>query len=490
MDGNNEQPGTARLTRFDGLVAGALCLPVPGYWALTATLFPLVEYRDWIARGPVRVTPRDLFIGYFLRREPRGIVFSILYAESSGTWCGLSLPCLNGTSLAPLLVAAPLLYLIARRLGQSRAWGAFAVLCWIGSAAVFDALLWQATILDRLALALSLGTLAWLTVAERAGPLLGNLVGFALVNVAYNCKESAWFLLPTLLSWAVLMPERARWQARAIVRRLGTIVLPLGYAGLRTVRYWQWLRSSGVDPEWKRHVAAGAPAFNLKVYASVLADLPTRSWSVVVVLALLVAALVVVSLRRGDAAERRAVLFSWSAFACAFVVPLATETAAPYYMYLPGALFWLAVGASLSTLGGAPLRRWRAAPLLIVLAALVKAGVAGERALPQLRDQDLEAANLRQSVARIGEQIAPTLPDRLTVVYSSVARPPFRFQLMGDPHALWRWLGAAAGFAPPGEIRVLRDNDPRAGAPLGAREARLAVDEQARLVRVEVGQRR
>src|SRR5437870_5500557 len=112
----------------------ALLVPALGYWAWTARLLPLAEYRDWIVyRGQLGM---GHLIGMLVRSN-RASGMTLIYANFTGRMCGSSLPCLNTTSLAPLMISLPLMFLLARRLHVPRAWGVFAALCWIGSAAVF-----------------------------------------------------------------------------------------------------------------------------------------------------------------------------------------------------------------------------------------------------------------------------------------------------------------------------------------------------------------
>ncbi len=476
-------PTAAARVGIDWAIAAALLVLALGYWVWTASLFPLAEYRDWIANANI-----DFFPG--ILRSDRANGLSLNYVAASGRLCGLSLSCLNGTALAPLIVSAPLLFLLARRLHLSRAWSAFAALSWLGSSAVLASVEWQATICDRLALALAFGTLALPVAVGRSSfrpstLVATNLATLALLFGAFNSKESAWFVAPALVLWALLMPELAEWRLRAIGRRLGAIFVPLAYAGYRGVTYFHWLRSSTEAVDWKHHVTGGSPMRNLGIFLRVLVDFVPldREWLVAAV----VAVLIVGCAWRAAWPQRRLLLFCWGAFVLAFALTLPTQGVGLYYMCLPGAMGWLALAATLSGLGTERLQRWRWASEAIVLAALVKVSLWGYFASAEMGYQQRLANHLRQSIALIGERVVPEQPTTLTVVYPSELPPPWRFRLVGGASSLWRWFGVEASVAPAGVIEEIFDRDPRARAPLPPGQVRISFDQMGRIVTIESG---
>ena len=182
-------------------IALALCAAIFVTFALVyfGRLFLLIEYRQWALPGhlpPLNVV-QSRTMGFWT-------------AVTIATICGYVPVCHNVVHIALLGATGCLLALSLRRLLPA-SW-----ILAVGAAAFFlftepilNALSWQATILDKLAVffsALAVYVVVRIDVrrADTRTVLIANVIGFLVVFGAYNSKEAAFSLLPSLIAMLAL----------------------------------------------------------------------------------------------------------------------------------------------------------------------------------------------------------------------------------------------------------------------------------------------
>jgi len=72
-------------------------------------LFPQTEYRDWLTWSET-FDGADALLRMITRQEWFSRDFSMAIVHISSQFCGLSIPCLNAWTLAPLALAAPIVF--------------------------------------------------------------------------------------------------------------------------------------------------------------------------------------------------------------------------------------------------------------------------------------------------------------------------------------------------------------------------------------------
>ena len=323
-------------------------------------LFPLCEYRDWISR-PVDVERLRVGFEHVLACGLDSRDVSLIYTQWTGMVAGLNYYGLNALNLLPVPATCFSLYWLCRQLGIGAGASAAAILLWGFSFPVMDALRWQATIHDRLALLfcclginLALGAL---NRPRRLGAyLLGNLGVLGCLVLAYNSKESSFYLAPSLVVLAAACPhdsavyEPGRSRLLTNLRRnLGYLVAPLAYGVWHAVHYLPalWAKSKA---EWASHIIGGSFGDNAipaiaYVLGSDTAAGPEAGWLLVAILAIVGLACALRKALRPPPQGFAFGLLGWLAisYALATTVTLQTRYPAAYYQYTPRLLLVLFV---------------------------------------------------------------------------------------------------------------------------------------------------
>lgn len=209
-------------------------------------LFPLVEFRDWIASP---LTTND-FLAALKRVILRDNVYdrelSMCFSRFAGLAGGMDIRALNLIMLAPVAGACVFLYVLCRQLRLSPFFSLVTLLLWGFSLPVIDAVSWQATSHDRLSLffALPALNLAVFFAGRRAS--LGNIVGANLLILvcvvgAYNSKLSSLFLVPCIVLFMLMCIEGG---IRQRLSKLLFLVLPMAYGAFHNLRYFTLLKAS------------------------------------------------------------------------------------------------------------------------------------------------------------------------------------------------------------------------------------------------------
>lgn len=421
---------TNRLAWPDPVVAVCLFLATlaAASWA-AIDLFPMAEFRDWGFAGPLPADNLSFAIDQIWRGLTRQTAFSrgfaLSYATAAIGMCEPDIRCANLPVLLPVALSASLLYLLGRRLGSSRGFALLAAGAWLMSAPVADALSWQATIFDRMALASTLGALlAYTRFTARTlsvGRLAGcNLTVGLLTILALGSKEIAFVLPAGLLLLALVEVGHGDRPSR----RLLALLLPLGYSLFHILSYAGHYRE--VAPGWQAHVSSGDPLTNAIYFAGRALPFAQGPW------ALLAAGLGVVGLfvlpwlaleRTGDAASRRTaragcLLFLVGILATAAILRVQHRLA--FYLYLPQAMYALGYGLLSSAVVRSVRLRFRPAAM-IATAALPVLSYAGFIIVeaPAYLHFRTASANFLGSLARLRDALPPDAPSTSVVLEPS-----------------------------------------------------------------------
>jgi hypothetical protein len=405
-----------------------------------ADLFPLIEYRQWIDNSVDWWPTLQWFFDLALlhRWTPEySRAASLLVVWAFRDACGLSIVCHNAMHIALLLASAALLAAILRRWVDPFI-TAGALVFFLFSVPMLDAVAWQATILDKCALLCT--ALLIHHVARRAAfGWTDQIILVVLTVITVNAKEAAWVSVPSaaLLAWIGCGDLR---------RTLLRFALPSAYFAWQ-VGYTMAHRVLVAPASELARVLSGDPLSNLSNFADDLlgAALP------VLALALLAALLAAWA----HPANRRLLLWAALSFAGAIAIPLRTTTREPFYLLVP--MFYLTIMLAL-TFAAAAAR----SIALRGAAALAGLCLLAVQARGYLRNYPLYAAriemsrNFQAALAAVRAQLHERRPALVTFRYPAGNHQAFRFLApTGEhEHALARYI------APPGtaeaEIKALR----------------------------------
>jgi hypothetical protein len=324
-------------------------------WAFHAfgRLLLLIEYREWSNASN---------IGFVLSLFPIKIMqfsrgFGLFTDASLAILFGHNVLLHNGFQICLIAASALLLSLAVRRLFPD------APLLLVGAAMVFllfstpilDSLTWQATILDKLCLffsALATYIVTRLDLVDmRARKIAAvNLGVFAIVVAAYNSKESAFALAPSLLLLVVARTIGSSLNMATLLEgfRKGCklLALPLLYAVVHVGVVYQ---SLAFDAGQRAHDTGGNAAFNLYHFFVYLFNLepifkrldlwPYAPQTVLTTFAavtlVVTAAITVLLLRFGHRPFSVFWIWGLASFLMSYAIYARSAGIPPYYMLVP-----------------------------------------------------------------------------------------------------------------------------------------------------------
>ena len=485
-------PRTARI--HDAGLALALSMASLFYWFYLRDLFPLTEWRDWVTWQD-RIDWNEILRKLFVPEGFPSRHVSLTYSMYLGGMCRDDVRCLNALGLFPLFLTVPLLYVLARQLGLASRFAIAACLLWLFSVPVVNAAAWQATIHDKLALLLALSALSWTLYAltrplKLRWVLYTNGLLLVLVALAYNCKESAWFLAPGLCA-TVILCGRGDWRKRLKDSLL--LVLPLAYAFYHNVAYLRALGRADPDVYWRAHVWS-SPVFEhigqlldhslgigrhvgvfLGSFAVVVAFVGTCWWR---------------AEEHSWARRYGSALLSATLFVGALTLVSGTRFPAPYYMYTPHAFASILVLQLLQLAQDTLWAPERATTIgLVALACVLWGGMRHfvvEGLLPT-NELIIRSDNFRRSLPSILAHVSLPLRENPVVVLDHTNVHGERF-VRGTANGLWRHISPRpSGLAMESQMILLRDDAPLAFAPLTEHVHRLRFDSSMTLLTIERG---
>lgn len=446
-------------SRLDLAAAGGLVLAVMAALALLlGDLFPLTEFRDWspaLIEGWVGTDAAGLLWQGFTRQIAYARTLPLAYAAAANGTCGPAPLCLNLAVSLPVALSAGLFYLLARRLGAHAFLAGIGVVFWLLSAPVAQALTWQATILDRMALLFILASiLVYLrftaTPLGKTQLVMCNLAVGALTAAALMSKEVA-FPLPAIL---LLFGLAETGHRAARLRRLSALGLPLAYGLFVAVTYLRDYMS--IAPAWADHTLGGDIVANAISFASSLVPVADRPGKALIVGLLMLAAFGICYgwVVRGPrttgehSAQARAAAVLLLAGLALAVPALRTRFAWPFYFYASHAVLTLSYVVLASAVAKRlPGRGWEWPALAgAAMALLLMAGLFLTNGIAVYRGGLIASDNFRHALARL-RALTPTGSDVVVAVLTPAAFPPHMF-VDGSLRGLWRYIApdTAAGI--------------------------------------------
>jgi hypothetical protein len=258
----------------------SICITLIALWSAQRQLFPLSEIRDWVTWPASEAAVRELLHQVFERPNRFTRAVPLFASRLIGEACGPNLACFNALTFLPLAAGLTgMLWFAARITGSVFVVMVSFVIC-VVSPPLWDALTWQATFIDRLALliiAIFLHYSLWLNQSLKFGRLsfaksISMSLGLLLIVIALmNTKESAWptLLLLPLMPLLTLQGNTILAALLTDLRRVAGLALPsLLYATWFAWRYLQ-TGSDAFAQSWHTHAMSGNVWSNLQGYFAI-----------------------------------------------------------------------------------------------------------------------------------------------------------------------------------------------------------------------------
>jgi hypothetical protein len=473
-------------------------------------LFLLIEYRQWIFQpelgpyvvffDPSRMLQSDLMNIASSRTT------SLFLATVFGKTCGYDATCHNVIHLSMIVSTGVLAAIVVRQLSASRSWlpavvtAAFFLL----SVPVFDALSWQATLLDKTAALLCSCTLLLASLVSVGGTRLPHIVvanlGFLLLAVAaYNAKEAALFMMPAVVLLLLVRSFQASGSLLKSVQttlRLSVVALLYSVFHVAVVAVNRFVLSPG---ELSR-VTGGNMAFNLEYYTRYLLNM-MGSYTLfqlalgVATVAFVATVALACCARSRNLSPGWLVMWSLVGFLGSFVIPLRTSATAPFYLLVPLLFLAIFIGLVLEALLVSVRSQIAQASVMLLGFAIIGSHALALRAVyPGFLESVELSDNFRLALSKTSEELSRARPSRL--IFVRPTDQPRAYMFLSNPGEMARHMLAPYLLprnAPLSDIIALDDAivDTASDAlqPLKAGDLRIALDSRLRFVGLENGPR-
>jgi hypothetical protein len=324
-----------------GVIAIAFCLTL--VWLKIKDLFPRIEFTQWLGRGresfsQSQVTGRFMELFYLTFDDPsryNARNFSWIFESGIGPLCKTNITCANTIAFVPVALYIIAIFLILSFIGCSRLESSVGSVIVLLSFPSISILSWQATIPDRLAAFLFCVSLIYIYKnLEIDNPtthqsILVAFVFFSLSLLSVSSKEAAWILLPiTLVLPFLFLP----YNFYAIVKRF-LITLP-------SVLFMVFhILNNYVKIVKDPHLLGGNPFSNLRQLSKYLFQFEYSYIFVFLITLALFILLVQAIFSKQNISVRilniRILSLAFIAFISSWVIPIRTQFASPFYMWLP-----------------------------------------------------------------------------------------------------------------------------------------------------------
>jgi hypothetical protein len=264
-------------------------------------------------------------------------------------YCGYNHVCINAYQLFVLSLAGIFLYIHSYQLFKNIATASFICLLWLFSLSTLDAISWQAVNHDKTAALFIFLTLTISTfLVEKPGYViifLSNVLITILLILAYNSKESAFFLMPLILLQYIFYAT----SRKALLENLVKITIPFGFSLYFITGYFVKMPIF-----WKEHTLSNGDVIHaIEFYANVLFNHDAYSLVWAMVLAMVVfTPLVLISLNYLLKKETRwlnlPLIYSYSFFILSISITVRTQFPSTYYMLVPLAGFLMTIMSSIN----------------------------------------------------------------------------------------------------------------------------------------------
>lgn len=436
-----QRPLARPLGLAEALLSWAALIGFGGYFLLLIhhylDMFLLIEYRQWIFHAPQAPLLRADFFSTLFELNANPSHFQIVNSRSLSYWmaqlfgrvCGPDPFCHNIFQAALVAGSVAFLALSVRALSISRSWlpalvtGIVTAL----SMPMIEAITWQATVLDKMAMLLTSGTILGASVipvanARRRDIVAYNLLLFLLTFAACNSKEAALFLAPAtvlLVFSRVLIAGSTRTMAAR--RTIELTALPLVYSCVHVALVF-YNRTFLATGEFNR-VTGGDIAFNVEFYARYILDMMPTLYSrtdiaaAAACIGVLMMVAIVLDAANGSRRHVPISLFALVGLAGSLAIPLRTTSTSAFYLLVPIAYFGLAIGLSvdaiLARLHGPALRL---AFGMICIGFLIARLLSFQSALPDFDRLEQLSRNFVQTLQDVQAASLNNPPERIVFV--------------------------------------------------------------------------
>jgi len=312
-------------------------------WNTIKDLFPRVEFVQWLGRGresfsllEVKEAFADLFhLTYNNPGKYNARNFSWVFESGIGSVCNTNIACVNTIAFVPVALYILAIFYIMQHIGCTPWEGAIAAIVVLASFPSASILGWQATVPDRLAAFLFCLSLAYLyKKLERSNPstlssVLTAVVFFCISLLAVSSKEAAWILLPiTLILPFLFLPLNFHEISKRILITLPSVL----FMSFHIIdNYVKTLK----DP----HLLGGIPIDNFRQLSSHLFQFE-HSYIFIILIGIAIPTLLfqIVSNEQNLSQKIfkiRILIVLFIAFVGSWVIPIRTQFASPFYMWLP-----------------------------------------------------------------------------------------------------------------------------------------------------------
>lgn len=330
--------------------------PVCVYFWLYSDLFPLIEYRQWVESPDAATALTTFLYNAALPTASFSRSFSLLFVNAVGASCDTAVRCHNWAQLALIGGTALGMFLLACHFTRQRSYltPALASIAFLLSIPTIDAVVWQATVLDKMAAFLTIWTLyLWVRLvdAQQSKLLVNVLMGLAVI-LASNSKEAAWALLPSLYILGFLTILRSSKGSlldrlsNSAKQTIGLLLLPtLYFIYFIAAYFWNFFKLGYVE-----HAMSGNRVENLNLFIGMLTNMRMKSSWAFPAFSCLALALAGTFHATNQTKEqaRYSDIFTWSfiSFLIAITIPSGTKYHSPFYLLVPAIFFYLSIFAA------------------------------------------------------------------------------------------------------------------------------------------------
>lgn len=334
----------SKWTRLNGnLGMSTVVLSLFTVWITIIDLFPRIEFTQWLGRGrnsySLSQIVGDLAELFSITNNNPEMYnarnFSWVFESGIGPLCKTNIMCVNTIAFIPVALYIILIFLIINFVGFSRLDSSIASVIVLFSFPSISILSWQATIPDRLAAFLFCASLIYIyknlgrnTLLPRQSILVA-FVFFFLSLLSVSSKEAAWILLPiTLVLPFLFLPCNFQAIKKRFLITLPSVLFMVFHIldnYMKTVN----------DP----HLLGGNPFSNLRQLSKYLFQIEYSYIYVFLIALALLALLLQFIFSKQNISQKifkiRILTIVSIAFISSWVIPVRTQFASPFYMWLP-----------------------------------------------------------------------------------------------------------------------------------------------------------
>ena len=310
------------------------------YFYLFGNLLIFTEARDYITYAGWITDYSSLIINSLIPSGQNSRYVSMFTFYLMKNTCGYENVCINAFQLIILLIAGILLYIHSYQIFKKVFLATLIATIWLFSLPTIDTSTWQATNHGKVAalfifMTLILSQLFLAKGHKLAIVVLSNFIITISLILAYNAKESAFFLMPVVLLQYLLYSKLAELKYNLL-----KIVLPLLFSTYFLVGYFIKLPDF-----WKEHTLSNNITHTVTLYANYLLN---SSWpshfyliSLIIILGIAPVFLIGIKLLTKNKLKFldndlvKNLIYSYAFFILSLIIVIKARYPSIYYMLVP-----------------------------------------------------------------------------------------------------------------------------------------------------------